>query len=135
MESLIYLIILKILQPAYCETCNIVYLFDIIYALQDQEFDRAHQLKSIPVRLGVTKALRVSELLHLFAVSCLLMAGYIGVFGFFYWVEVAVFSTLLIYQHTLVKPGDLSKVNLAFFTTNGIASVVFAVFVIFDLLF
>lgn len=106
--------------------------FDIIYALQDHEFDRAHQLKSIPVWLGVSKALRVSRLLHIVAIGCLIAAGYSGGFGIYYWIGVSVFSFLLIYQHTIVKPGDLSKVNLAFFTTNGIASVVFAVFVIID---
>ena len=106
--------------------------FDIIYALQDHEFDRTHQLKSIPVWLGVSKALRVSRLLHIVSMCCLLVAGYSGGFGIYYWIGVSVFSFLLIYQHTIVKPGDLSKVNLAFFTTNGIASVVFAVFVIID---
>ena len=107
--------------------------FDIIYALQDEEFDKTNQLHSIPAALGKTKALRVSELLHLLSVACVIYAGLYGHFGIWYWIGVALFMGLLIYQHTLVKPNDLSKVNMAFFTTNGIASVVFAIFVILDL--
>jgi 4-hydroxybenzoate polyprenyltransferase len=107
--------------------------FDIIYALQDEAFDKQHQLHSIPSAVGKTKALHISELLHLLAASCVLYAGIYGQFGILYWCGVAVFIGLLIYQHILVKPNDLSKVNMAFFTTNGIASVVFAVFVILDL--
>lgn len=109
--------------------------FDIIYALQDEEFDKQFELKSIPAWLGKEKALRVSELLHVLSAFSLLAAGWIGSFGTLYWIGVALFISLLIYQHFLVKPTDLSKVNMAFFTTNGIASVVFAVFVISDILF
>ena len=106
--------------------------FDIIYALQDEGFDAANQLHSIPVALGKVKALRLSEFLHVLSVVCVLFAGYYGSFGLWYWIGAAFFSALLIYQHLLVKPNDLSKVNMAFFTTNGIASVVFAVFVLLD---
>ena len=109
--------------------------FDIIYALQDEDFDKQHQLHSIPAAVGKTKALRISELLHLLSASCVVYAGMYGHFGIWYWCGVAVFIGLLIYQHILVKPNDLSKVNMAFFTTNGIASVVFAVFVLLDLFF
>jgi len=107
--------------------------FDIIYALQDEEFDKANNLKSIPSVLGKVKALRVSELLHLFSAACVIYAGMYGHFGWLFWLGVIIFCALLIYQHLLVKPNDLSKVNMAFFTTNGIASVVFAVFVLLDL--
>lgn len=107
--------------------------FDIIYALQDEEFDKSQQLYSIPASLGKVKALRVSELLHLFSAAAVVYAGYFGGFGWFYWIGVAVFICMLIYQHSVVKPNDLSKVNLAFMTANGIASVVFAIFVIADL--
>jgi len=107
--------------------------FDIIYALQDEAFDKENQLHSIPVALGKVKALRLSELLHLIAAVCILFAGYYGAFGFFYWAGAGFFAGLLIYQHLLVKPNDLSKVNMAFFTTNGIASVVFAILVILDI--
>lgn len=107
--------------------------FDIIYALQDEEFDRANGLFSIPVWLGNKGALRLSEALHLIPVLSLVTAGIIGPFGMFYWAGVVVFAGLLTYQHLLVKPHDLSRVNMAFFTTNGVASVLFALFVISDL--
>lgn len=107
--------------------------FDIIYALQDEEFDRSQQLHSIPAALGKTKALRVSELLHLLSAICVIGAGIYGHFGWWYWVGIAVFVGMLIYQHSIVKPTDLSKVNIAFMTANGIASVVFAVFVLLDI--
>lgn len=104
--------------------------FDIIYALQDEAFDREHQLNSIPVLLGTKGALRFSEVLHFFSVVFVITAGYIGQFNFLYWIGTLLFTGLIIYQHTIVKPHDLSRVNLAFGTTNGIASVVFATFTI-----
>jgi len=107
--------------------------FDIIYALQDEEFDKKYELKSIPAWLGKTKALRVSEFLHALSAFCVTAAGYYGNFGLLYWIGVAVFIGMLVYQHSIVKPNDLSKVNIAFMTANGIASVVFAVFVIADI--
>jgi 4-hydroxybenzoate polyprenyltransferase len=107
--------------------------FDIIYALQDVEFDRSHQLYSIPAWLGKSRALRFSELLHLGSALFVIIAGWYGGFGLWYWLGVLVFTGMLIYQHSVVKPNDLSRVNLAFMTANGIASVVFAVFVITDL--
>lgn len=107
--------------------------FDIIYALQDEEFDKANQLYSIPAWLGKEKALRVSEVLHLFSAAAVVAAGKFGGFGTLYWIGVLVFGGMLVYQHSIVKPNDLRRVNLAFMTANGIASVVFAVFVIADL--
>ena len=107
--------------------------FDIIYALQDEEFDKSNQLHSIPAALGKSKALMVSNLLHVLSAGCVISAGVYGHFGLWYWIGVLIFCSLLIYQHTLVKPTDLKKVNMAFFTTNGVASVVFAIFVIIDL--
>jgi len=107
--------------------------FDIIYALQDEEFDRSQQLHSIPAALGKIKALRVSELLHVLSAVCVVSAGVYGHFGWWYWAGIAVFIGMLIYQHSIVKPTDLSKVNIAFMTANGIASVVFAVFVLLDI--
>jgi 4-hydroxybenzoate polyprenyltransferase len=107
--------------------------FDIIYALQDEEFDKHHQLHSIPAALGKKNALRVSELLHVLSAAAVIGAGVYGDFGWLYWAGVAVFVAMLIYQHSVVKPNDLRRVNLAFMTANGIASVVFAGFVIADL--
>lgn len=107
--------------------------FDIIYALQDETFDREHHLNSIPVMLGTKGALRFSEVLHAFSIGFVITAGYFGHFNFLYWIGVAFFIGLIIYQHSIVKPNDLSRVNLAFGTTNGIASVVFAAFTITSL--
>jgi len=107
--------------------------FDIIYALQDEEFDKKNRLHSVPAALGKAKALLVSNGLHILSAACVIAAGVYGTYGTWYWIGVVFFAGLLIYQHLLVKPNDLSKVNMAFFTTNGIASVVFAVFVIMDL--
>ncbi|MBE7173788.1 MAG: UbiA family prenyltransferase [Williamsia sp.] len=107
--------------------------FDIIYALQDVEFDQSQQLHSIPVMLGAKGALRVSELLHLLSAGCVIAAGLVGHFGILYWAGIGVFVGMLIYQHTLVKINDLSRVNIEFMTANGIASVIFAIFVITDL--
>jgi 4-hydroxybenzoate polyprenyltransferase len=107
--------------------------FDIIYALQDDEFDKSQNLKSIPVFLGRKNALRLSEILHAMA-ACLVVAGYFsGLFSWLYIIGSVGFVALLVYQHALVKPNDLSKVTLAFGTTNGIASVVFCVFVCSDI--
>jgi 4-hydroxybenzoate polyprenyltransferase len=100
--------------------------FDIIYALQDEQFDRSQSLHSIPAALGVGRALRVSEVLHVLSAACILYAGYYGHFGPIYWIGGAFYVAMLVYQHILVKPNDLSKVNMAFANTNGIASVVFA---------
>lgn len=107
--------------------------FDIIYALQDEEFDKANNLYSIPAVLGKSRALRVSELLHLFSLACVIAAGFLGNFHLLYWVGVLFFGGMLIYQHSIVKPTDLRRVNLAFMTANGIASVIFAIFVLLDL--
>jgi len=107
--------------------------FDIIYALQDEEFDKTNKLYSIPAWLGKAKALRVSELLHVLSAVCILFAGWLGNFGWLYWIGSAIFIGMLVYQHTIVKPTDLKRVNIAFMTANGIASIVFAIFVIADL--
>jgi 4-hydroxybenzoate polyprenyltransferase len=107
--------------------------FDIIYALQDEEFDKKHHLHSIPSWLGPGRALRVSGYLHFLSAASVLAAGIAGDFSWMYWGGVAIFAFFLMYQHTLVRPGDLSKVNKAFFGSNGIASVVFCVFVLLDI--
>ncbi len=108
--------------------------FDIIYALQDEQFDKENQLYSVPAWLGKSKALRVSELLHVFSAGAVTVAGWHGGFGWLYWLGAFIFTGMLIYQHSIVKPNDLKKVNIAFMTANGIASILFAIFVIADLL-
>jgi 4-hydroxybenzoate polyprenyltransferase len=107
--------------------------FDIIYALQDENFDKQQQLHSIPVALGGRNALAVSSLLHIASAACIVLAGYYGAFGWWYWLGAAGFGLLLLRQHLIVKPTDLSRVNMAFFTLNGIASILFAAFAIADL--
>jgi len=101
--------------------------FDIIYALQDEEFDRSQELFSIPVWLGKKKALQLSVFLHCITAAFILAAGFNMQAGFFYWIGAAIFLIMLVYQHSIVKPNDLSRVNLAFGTTNGIASVVLGI--------
>jgi 4-hydroxybenzoate polyprenyltransferase len=84
---------------------------------------------------GKSKALKVSEILHFLSAGLVVAAGFLGSFGIFYWAGVAVFAGMLIYQHSIVKPDDLKRVNIAFMTANGIASVVFAIFVLADIFF
>lgn len=108
--------------------------FDIIYALQDEEFDRSQQLHSIPAWLGKAGGLRFSEVLHLVAAGLVISIGILGAFQWLYWTGAAVFILMLLLQHRLVKPHDLSRVNLAFMTTNGIASLTYAAFAIADML-
>lgn len=108
--------------------------FDIIYALQDEDFDRSQQLHSIPVWLGKKNALRFSEVLHIISALLVIIIGIYAQLNWLYWIGTAIFCGMLIYQHWIVKPTDLSRVNIAFMTANGIASVAFAIFVISDLL-
>ncbi len=113
--------------------------FDVIYALQDEDFDRSQQLYSMPSFFGKKQALRISEWMHLgTAVFMILAARHLASAaaqtGWLLWAGTGAFLLLLFYQHRLVKPTDLSRVNLAFFTTNGIASLLFGTLVILDLL-
>jgi 4-hydroxybenzoate polyprenyltransferase len=107
--------------------------FDIIYALQDDEFDKNNMLYSIPSSSGRKKALLVSIILHLFTFILVVTAGMAGKGGILFWTGAAIFTIFLVMQHRLVKHDDLSKVTLAFGTVNGIAAVIFAIFVISDL--
>ncbi|MEZ5015549.1 MAG: UbiA-like polyprenyltransferase [Flavipsychrobacter sp.] len=109
--------------------------FDIIYALQDEQFDKEQKLHSIPATFGVKGALNISNILHLITAVLVIAAGLLASFNFIYWIGAVIFIGLLFYQHLLVKPNDLSKVNIAFMTTNGIGSIVFAVFTILSLIF
>ncbi len=102
--------------------------FDIIYSCQDFEFDSESQLFSIPRALGIIKALMVARALHVLMIFSLLMLVYQLQLGSLAVAGVAAVAALLIYEHTLVKAGDLSRVNAAFFTMNGWVSVLFFVF-------
>lgn len=109
--------------------------FDIIYALQDEEFDRANGLKSIPAYFGARGALRISEMLHVISFIFVLLPAHYMPVGWFYYLGVIFYGVLLVYQHRIVSPNDLSRVDRAFMTTNGVASVIFAVFYIMDIVF
>lgn len=106
--------------------------FDIIYALQDEEFDKGEKLHSIPSALGRKKALRLSEFLHVLSAVCVILPIVFSTFSWAYYLGVTFFCSMLIYQHLLVKPNDISKVNKAFATTNGFASVIFAACFLLD---
>jgi len=108
--------------------------FDIIYSLQDDEFDRSNRLYSIPSETGRKIAINISIIVHCLTFLVVIAAGLKGNGGLLFWSGAALFTALLIYQHILVKHDDLSRVNLAFATTNGIASILFAAFAITDLL-
>jgi 4-hydroxybenzoate polyprenyltransferase len=108
--------------------------FDIIYALQDDEFDKSNELHSIPSAAGRKRAIIISVLVHLITFILLVAAGFYAGSGKLFWTGATLFTILLVYQHSIVRPDDLSRVTLAFGTTNGIASLLFAVFVILDLI-
>lgn len=97
--------------------------FDILYALQDTEFDRAHGLHSMPALVGNARALQLSRLAHVIMIGLLTMTGRSAHLGSVYFVAVALVAALIAYEQSLVKADDLSKLNLAFFTLNGYISV------------
>jgi 4-hydroxybenzoate polyprenyltransferase len=109
--------------------------FDIIYSLQDDEFDRSNLLHSLPSATGRKKALAISIFLHVITFILVLIAGFLGNGGILFWAGATIFTLLLFYQHSIVRFDDISRVTLAFGTTNGIASIIFATFVILDLIF
>jgi 4-hydroxybenzoate polyprenyltransferase len=96
--------------------------FDIIYSLQDYEFDRSHGLYSIPAQFGVASGLRLSSLFHLVTVVFLLLVGLSARLGAIYWLGVTAVSLILFWEHRLVRPNDLSKINKAFFDLNAYVS-------------
>ena len=104
--------------------------FDIIYALQDEDFDSGLNLKSIPVLTGRKRALIISKVIHGFSALFIIAVAVRITANWLHWTGTFIFIGLLVYQHTLVKKGDLSKVDLAFFTMNGIASVIYGSLVI-----
>ena len=106
--------------------------FDIIYSLQDAEFDRANGLHSLPARIGPANALATSRVFHVLAVACLAAAGWLQHVGPLYYCGVALAAALLAYEQSLVSPQDQSKVNLAFFNLNGYVSIGVFLFALLD---
>ena len=108
--------------------------FDIIYACQDFEFDRAYGLYSIPARFGIKRALHLSTTLHVMMVVTLIGVTRLTNLGVLYLIGVGIVTILLVYEHSIVRPNDLSRVNLAFFTLNGIVSLVLMALSVADML-
>jgi 4-hydroxybenzoate polyprenyltransferase len=106
--------------------------FDLFYALFDEEVDRREGLHSIATRFGVRGAFLGARLAHAATVACLVTAGLGLPVGALYWLGVGAVALLLAYEHSLVRPGDLRRLDTAFFTMNGVISVVFAAFVVVD---
>ena len=108
--------------------------FDLFYSLLDADVDRAERLHSVATRFGERGAFTGARLLHAVTVALLVIAGLGLSVGALYWVGVAVVAGLLVYEHTLVRPGDLRRLDAAFFTMNGVISVAFFCFVLADVL-
>jgi 4-hydroxybenzoate polyprenyltransferase len=109
--------------------------FDVLYALPDVAFDRANGLFSIPSTVGEAKAIGIARALHVTTVLMLALVGRVALAGFsqatmLYWLGVLGVAMLLVYEHSLVKPGDLTKLDAAFFTMNGVISLMFFGFVL-----
>lgn len=108
--------------------------FDIIYATQDIEFDKKYNLSSMVVRFGLPKALLISRVMHLLMVISLLWFGFLTQLGLFFLIGVFISASILIYEHSLVSPDDLSKVNIAFFNVNGLVSIVLFIMTCLEIL-
>jgi 4-hydroxybenzoate polyprenyltransferase len=108
--------------------------FDIIYSLQDREFDRAHGLHSIPVRFGVTWALRLSGFFHICTIVFLILVGVAANLGVIYWIGCLAVSVILLWEHRIVRPTDLSRINRAFFDFNAYVSIGYFLVTLADVL-
>jgi 4-hydroxybenzoate polyprenyltransferase len=107
--------------------------FDVLYALQDYEFDRTHNLKSIPVKYGIGGALKISRLFHVITfLSLLALLFVVDFLGLIYLLGLLVLGLFLVYEHSLIKEHDLSKIDRAFFTVNGYVSIVYFLTVLLD---
>lgn len=109
--------------------------FDIIYALQDIDFDRKNKLFSIPVLLGIKKSLLASKIFHLVTIILLIILGLTYTVGIFYWIGIIFVFFMLLYEHSLLKENNLSKLNAAFFDINGYVSIGIFIFILLDRIF
>lgn len=121
--------------PLYLGLAVVFWLagFDIIYALQDRDFDRKQGLYSIPVRFGVAGALRLSVLFHLCTIIFLALVGLSAQLGIIYWMGCAAVSLILLWEHWIVTPSDLSRINRAFFDFNAYVSIGYLLVIVSDL--
>lgn len=108
--------------------------FDIIYSLSDSEFDRDNNLHSVPQKFGIKVGLLISLISHLIVIPLLIYFGIVAYMGVIYYFGALIFTVLLIYQHTIVKHDNISRVNAAFFSVNGYASVLFSLLAILDVI-
>lgn len=106
--------------------------FDALYALQDMEFDKTFGLYSIPKKFGIKKTLVLSNVFHIVSWSLLGITGFIFNLGAVYWIGMAIVATLFIYEHSLVKPDDLNRLDMAFFNMNGYISLTVFLFTLLD---
>jgi 4-hydroxybenzoate polyprenyltransferase len=109
--------------------------FDCIYACQDADVDARIGVRSVPVRFGVAGALRASSVVHAVTVALFVLFGVMAGYGWLWFAGVAATAAVLVYEHAIVRPGDLSRVNRAFFTANGIIGIALFAFAVADLLF
>jgi len=109
--------------------------FDVIYAIQDIDFDRENKLFSIPAWLGIKKSLFASKIFHLFTIVLLITLGLVYTVGIFYWFGIAFVACMLFWEHSLLKENDLSKINAAFFNINGYVSIGIFIFILLDKVF
>jgi 4-hydroxybenzoate polyprenyltransferase len=107
--------------------------FDCIYACQDAEVDRRIGVRSVPVRFGIAGALRAAAAVHVLTVVLFVLFGMAAGLGWLWFTGVAATAAILVYEHSIVRPGDLSRVNRAFFTANGIIGIALFVFALADL--
>lgn len=106
--------------------------FDLIYSTMDYSFDKQNGMKNLVVKLGIAKALYLARLFHVFCFGFLILAGTLAELSHFYYLGCLTMGGILSYEHRLVKPNDLSKVNMAFFSLNGYAALAFFGFVLLD---
>ncbi|WP_233096606.1 UbiA-like polyprenyltransferase [Fictibacillus halophilus] len=108
--------------------------FDVIYATQDAEYDKSHGLYSIPSSFGIANGLMTARWLHVASFIAFVSLGVVSGMGWIYYLGVFISGAIMVYEHSLVKPHDLSKLDVAFFTMNGVLSVVMFIFSVGDLL-
>jgi len=107
--------------------------FDILYGILDFQYDKTNNLKSIPVKFGLKNSILISRLLHLITLIFLLLMGINLELQLIYWIGFSIISILFIWEHSLVKVNDISKLNISFFTMNGLISIVFSIFTISEI--